>query len=460
MSDPKVYIISPDVHVQSLFELVLSRSMDVECETISDYQFAANILESSAEFQFLVVHINESDEVETFMEKLKGLENKPPVLFTCENKNLGLANGHIGSYQPAQKVSHDSSEEEIIEVVKELLGKGSGSKEKAEYCKMGVDMFSTSKKTKYDLYLKISEKKFIKIFHKDEIVSSVDVDKYTKKGIKYFWLKSMDFQEVTGSLIKRLNNFMKLKEVDIPDLTQFSMMSFDSAAQLVANLGIDEEVVEITTQALEMTTQLVQKSPKLKDLLEKTFSQKNYLSEHSLMLSFVACAIAKELDMHSLDTTKKLCYAAFFHDLEIKNEKMANIIHLQGNEEEVYGTNSLNEYLMHPHMAAELVDSVTGLPPDVGRIIAQHHERPDGSGFPKGLTDKKIFPLAANFIVAEEFVNAIYEIGIEDAMIDEIILGLEEKYTAGYFRKSVDALKKSLGLGTGFGFSLFGKKAA
>ena len=96
----------------------------------------------------------------------------------------------------------------------------------------------------------------------------------------------------------------------------------------------------------------------------------------------------------------------------------------------------------------------------MGRIIAQHHERPDGSGFPHQLDEKKIFPLAASFIVAEDFVNTIYENGIEDALIEEIVLGLEERYQKGYFKKSVDALKKSLGMGSGFGFSLFGKKSA
>lgn len=459
MSESKVYIISPDVHVQSLFELVLSRSMDVECETVSDYSFAKNTLASGQEFDFLIIHVQESETLSELMDVLKARDSKFPILFTCENKLLSVANGFIGAYEPAVKIPHDRSEEEILDAVRNLLG-GDQKKQKAEYCKMGVDMFSTSKKTKYDLFLKISEKKFVKIFHKDEIVSSADVTKYVKKGIKYFWLKSGDFQEVTSSLVKRLNNFMKLKEVDIPDLTQFSMMSFDSAIQLVSNLGIDSEVVETTTQALEMTTQLIQKNPKLKDLLDKTFSQKNYMSEHSLMLSFVACAIAKELDMHSLDTTKKLCYAAFFHDLTLEDERLANITTLKGDEEEIYGEEKFKEYINHPSSAAELVDSVAGLPPDVGRIIAQHHERPDGSGFPQGLDEKRIFPLAADFIVAEEFVNAVYEIGLEEASIEEIILGLEERYDKAYFRKAVEALKKALGVNSGFGFSLFNKKSA
>ena len=341
----RVYIISPDVHVQSLFELVLSRSMEVDCNTVSDYKFTLNSLASDDDYQFLVIHVTEDENLSFLIESLKERENKIPVLFTCENKLHSVANIYIGSYEPAQKISYDKSEEEVIESVKELLGNGAQKKDKAEYCKMAVDMFSTSKKTKYDLYLKISDKKFLKIFHMDEIVSNADVAKYVKKGITHFWLKSADFQEVTGSLVKRLNNFMKLREVDIPDLTQLSMMSFDSATQLVANLGIDEEVVEITTQALEMTTQLVQKNPKLKDLLQKTFSKKNYISEHSLMLSFVACAIAKELDMHSLETTKKLCYAAFFHDLEIKDERMAEITNLQGDEEHHYGQKKYIEFL-------------------------------------------------------------------------------------------------------------------
>ncbi len=45
------------------------------------------------------------------------------------------------------------------------------------------------------------------------------------------------------------------------------------------------------------------------------------------------------------------------------------------------------------------------LPPDTDLIILQHHERPDGSGFPRGLTHTRIGTLASLFILAEDLVH-------------------------------------------------------
>jgi len=66
-------------------------------------------------------------------------------------------------------------------------------------------------------------------------------------------------------------------------------------------------------------------------------------------------------------------------------------------------------YSNHPAQAAALVKLWPDIPPELDTIIIQHHERPDGSGFPAGLTHQKIIPLAAIFIVAEDLVNAIFK---------------------------------------------------
>ena len=47
------------------------------------------------------------------------------------------------------------------------------------------------------------------------------------------------------------------------------------------------------------------------------------------------------------------------------------------------------------------------IPSDVDIIVLQHHERPNGTGFPKGLRSNQIAPLASVFIVAHDIVDQL-----------------------------------------------------
>jgi response regulator RpfG family c-di-GMP phosphodiesterase len=49
-------------------------------------------------------------------------------------------------------------------------------------------------------------------------------------------------------------------------------------------------------------------------------------------------------------------------------------------------------------------------PSEAVEIIRQHHEKPDGTGFPAGLKHSEIDELAACFIVSEEIVLSYLEL--------------------------------------------------
>ena len=62
-----------------------------------------------------------------------------------------------------------------------------------------------------------------------------------------------------------------------------------------------------------------------------------------------------------------------------------------------------NLIAQHPKYGEELAQTLAGLPEDVTAVIAQHHERLDGSGYPQGLNGDAISPLAQLVAVANEY---------------------------------------------------------
>jgi hypothetical protein len=99
---------------------------------------------------------------------------------------------------------------------------------------------------------------------------------------------------------------------------------------------------------------------------------------------------------------------------------------------------------------AELARTFHEVPPDVDLIIAQHHELPDGSGFPKGLTSTRIGPLPSVFILVHDWVDFILERKATDsaALLDfsdsipDFVASRKALYSTGNFRKVLSCLYK------------------
>ena len=73
-------------------------------------------------------------------------------------------------------------------------------------------------------------------------------------------------------------------------------------------------------------------------------------------------------------------------------------------------------------------------------IIEQHHERPDGKGFPIGITLPRFNQLSAIFIVSQRFIEKIFDYHCDFTKRQEIIRELKVVYTGGPFSKAMDAL--------------------
>ena len=95
--------------------------------------------------------------------------------------------------------------------------------------------------------------------------------------------------------------------------------------------------------------------------------------------------------------------------------------------------NEINRIRLHPVHAADYVRKMSEIPADVDQIVFQHHERPDGSGFPRSLSGKFISPLTSVFIVAHDIVEFMNNRPGES--VDVFLSENELLYHHGTFRK-------------------------
>lgn len=119
-----------------------------------------------------------------------------------------------------------------------------------------------------------------------------------------------------------------------------------------------------------------------------------YTAGHQQRVAQLACVIAERMGL-SEEQIRGIRMAGMVHDIgkiHVPAEILANPRELTGLETEMIQT--------HPQNAYDILRKVD-FPWPVADIVLQHHERLDGSGYPKGLTEKEILQQARILAVAD-----------------------------------------------------------
>ena len=101
------------------------------------------------------------------------------------------------------------------------------------------------------------------------------------------------------------------------------------------------------------------------------------------------------------------------------------------------------DLLLHGNRAVLFLSKMPHIPFEVTFLIQCHHERPDGSGFPLGLSAHLIDDLSAVFIIAHDLVNYIWTQD-KNADFHAFVTYFTPEYQSGVFSKFIEKLNKSL----------------
>jgi putative two-component system response regulator len=127
--------------------------------------------------------------------------------------------------------------------------------------------------------------------------------------------------------------------------------------------------------------------PLFSDILEATDRQ---LLNHSSRVSFYATLMAARLNLSQADQ-QALALGAFLHDIG-----KTSLPHYRFSDDQALPSREPVLCREHPGNGTRMIASL-GLPAEVGQIIASHHERWDGQGYPLGLQGTEI-PLLARIV--------------------------------------------------------------
>ena len=298
----------------------------------------------------------------------------------------------------------------------------------------------------YDLYMKLSDTRYVKVLNAGEAFHSEDEVRFTSKGVTHLYITSCDADAFLKAFEKNISMLISSERKPSAELSVVTLESLEVVERIGKAIGWTPVVLEAAKYAVELATKVVSSEPDLMKLLKKKIKEPNsHFSTHVSTLSLLACGFCHNLGWVSESTQMKLGLAALVHDLLV-DESHYSDIHFW-NEAAAKGkekTEDVLKYRNHPAETANLILTLKNIPSDVDQIILQHHESKDGKGFPRGLISSRILPMTCVFIISEDLINFMEGAMNYEERVDEFLKSREERYSSGNFKKVFDSFKASV----------------
>lgn len=197
----------------------------------------------------------------------------------------------------------------------------------------------------------------------------------------------------------------------------------------------DTKMLYITSQPVYNL--LYTYSDELRNLLDKSEQKDVYTYKHSNRVQDYSVKIASKLGL-SGEINYTIALASLFHDVGkcfIPDEILNKPSKLSDEE--------FNYIKMHSTYSSELLHGK--FIEDISKIVAEHHERVDGSGYPKGLKDDEICIEAKIIAVADSYDAMTSDRAYRNALTPKAAMD-ELKYNIGklYDKNVVLALEQVL----------------
>lgn len=160
--------------------------------------------------------------------------------------------------------------------------------------------------------------------------------------------------------------------------------------------GNSQSVLEAESFVSRLTEHFLKDTESTLHLMN-VMNQTEPIYSHSLNVAVLSMMVGGEIGLDENDM-KLLGMGALFHDIgksRIEKKLLKKRGELSKPEQELLER--------HPDFGVDILDGIDEFPTDAQEIVRQHHERIDGSGYPRGLSKDEIHTLGRIVAIADAY---------------------------------------------------------
>jgi hypothetical protein len=262
--------------------------------------------------------------------------------------------------------------------------------------------------------------------------------KLQQKEVEEVYIKEAD----CNRLLEFVNNSMSAKNFYDPKTVQEKRVeavnaAMDTVKGIINQLGVEPETVRLLKTINTRAMSLLSESPSIFAFIKQF--KKNCSEEFllAILTNYIMSLVIDKFPWKSDAVKEKGSLASIMCDMTLTKEDFRVMRDWSKN-----GGDLPERIRRHPaDIANQLKKNRTMVPIETITIIEQHHELPDGKGFPYGITSNRFNQLSAIFIVSQQFTELLHDSGYDYEKRLEIIKRIREVYgPSKMFEKAADAL--------------------
>ncbi|MCB9063154.1 MAG: hypothetical protein H6622_16640 [Halobacteriovoraceae bacterium] len=290
-----------------------------------------------------------------------------------------------------------------------------------------------------DLYLQMKSGRVLKIGHKGDEARDL-YEKYTQKGVDELFLTEDDYNFFVKTVRDRLSALVADEQTPEEKEVKALSSGHDLFKSILAQGGLDEERGPILKSLTNGTIKAISRT----NIFQKYKIFKQMCSEqylHAMMTGYITSMMIDQTDWTNDENKHKVVMAALLCDVLLEQEDFKIMKHSLTKKD------LPDRIIQHPLTTSQMLAKDSKfIPSETLTVVLQHHERPNGSGYPKSLQYQYIKPLSAFYIVANYFTEKVFTEDYTEENKNqktlEVLGHVKEKFYSGPFRKAQEALEK------------------
>lgn len=265
----------------------------------------------------------------------------------------------------------------------------------------------------FDFYIKDGHQHYQKVIAAGESRSEEKLCDLLAQGHVDYYIDGPSLEKYL-QLINRVSSLLSesLSRVEIIQIIEYVVKFVRLNKFLLAlDLRVQNAMVETACSIVEQALVRICHDGEGYFKIFKSVAKYPYLTKHAVCVALMAVLIAQKLEVESEKNLLNLAIGALLADSGLGQ------LTFSPENEEMLSSEQRKELWRHPELGKFLLDRIKSVHPSIVSIVLQHHERPNGHGYPNGLRNKDISRPAKIVAVADSYSAMIshrsYRLAIE-----------------------------------------------
>lgn len=438
----KYLIVDDDPEILEILSLFVESEFEVSVLTAESGNIARDLLINESNISLIIsdFKMNDGTGADLYQYLSEERLDIPFILLTGADSREYMLDfdQYLNDREDIAFLEKPFDDQELTNTIKELLKKDTVS-DSFGYKRINIDHYEKFSCVEIDIYVQRSRGQFSKIVDATEGQPLGIKEKFKEKGVESFYTTIEEYELFSIKMNYILREKLNSEETDPLEKIEIQLASIDQIHGTLKSLGMTERTLELAHSNVETCMEILSKTNRVAHIVGKLLKRKNYIYELAIMTSYISSAVASYLEWSTPETMKKLAMAALLMDAGLDDEEEAKIVSLKS--EEFKNLDKAARAKVHNHMLTILdkVEELEVVSNDISQLITFHHERPDGTGFPKQQTRRNFSPLICIFIMSHEFAHRLLTKPLTRETLEELLADFEENYSKGVFKRPYDA---------------------